>query len=76
MVGEGNEEKAFIFTHARLDIGYRDDRVLEVNLTSENPRPIVEDQPIDFSYEVSPKVSVEQQPAFCSSARFPVAPRV
>ena len=81
MVGEGVENAAHIFTHQRFSIGYREDRVLQVNLTSENPQLITGDKPMDFSYEVSfLSLSLSLSPSslltyhFCLGAS-PIAPR-
>ena len=55
MVGEMGSQRSdppLIFTHSKLEIGYNGDRVIEVNLTSENPRPIQEKSALDFSYEI------------------------
>jgi transmembrane 9 superfamily protein 3 len=52
MVGEGTKGAAFVFTHSKLSIGYNGDRVIEVNLTSENPQPVAEGSAFEFTYEV------------------------
>lgn len=58
MVGESGAESGagdellFIYTHSRFDIGYNGDRIIQVNLTAENPRPISKGTHLDFSYEV------------------------
>jgi transmembrane 9 superfamily protein 3 len=52
MVGEGTDN---IFTHSRLEIGYNEDRVLQVHLTSENPKSLSKlgGGGLKFSYEVN-----------------------
>jgi len=63
MVGEvlrddahGRMEK-HIFTHRSLSIAYNGNRVLEVNLTSENPVPIEVGRKLEFTYSVHWKVT-------------------
>ncbi|KAJ1411065.1 Endomembrane protein 70-domain-containing protein, partial [Ochromonadaceae sp. CCMP2298] len=58
MVGEvlrddahGRMEK-HIFTHRSLSIAYSGSRIIEVNLTSENPVPIEAGQKLSFTYTV------------------------
>jgi len=58
MVGEvlrddthGRMEK-HIFTHRSLSIAYSGNRIIEVNLTSENPVPIEAGQQLSFTYSV------------------------
>jgi transmembrane 9 superfamily member 3 len=41
-----------IFTHRSLSIAYSENRIIEVNLTSENPVPIEEGQKLSFTYTV------------------------
>ncbi len=52
MVGEGSKGAAFVFTHSKLSIGYNKDRIVEVNLTSENPQPVGAGLALEFTYEV------------------------
>ncbi len=57
MVGEhmsvpGEKEKSFVYTHKEFSIAYNGNRIIEVNLTSGNPRPIVPDQTFDLTYSV------------------------
>lgn len=59
MVGEvlrddthGRMEK-HIFTHRSLSIAYNGNRIIEVNLTSENPVPIEVGRKLEFTYTVS-----------------------
>ena len=58
MVGEtlrddvhGRMEK-HIFTHRSLSISYNKNRIVEVNLTSENPVPVEAGQKLQFTYSV------------------------
>lgn len=57
MVGEivtepSGEEKLYIYTHKKFSISFNEDRIIEVNLTSENPILIQEGNKLDFSYLV------------------------
>ena len=57
MVGESlrdNEGKManHIFTHRSLAITYNQDRIGEVNLTSENPVPVKQGTKLSFTYSV------------------------
>eukprot|EP01038_Epipyxis_sp_PR26KG_P006465 gene6465-8894_t len=65
MVGEvlrddahGRMEK-HIFTHRSVSIAYNGNRIIEVNLTSENPVPIDEGQKLQFTYSVNWKETVK-----------------
>ncbi|CAM9269803.1 unnamed protein product, partial [Chrysoparadoxa australica] len=49
-VGDGSEP--VLYGHRRFDVAYNGDRIIEVNLTSENPQPISKGQTIELSYEV------------------------
>lgn len=60
MVGEvvsedGKDESYFIYTHKKFIITYNGDRIIEVNLTSENPvqLPNKNGMAITFSYSVN-----------------------
>jgi len=59
MVGElvpdpsGAEDKIYIYTHNKYSFTYNQDRVIEVNLTSENPVPLQPGVNIEFSYSAS-----------------------
>eukprot|EP01102_Stenamoeba_stenopodia_P021786 TRINITY_DN8878_c0_g3_i2.p1 TRINITY_DN8878_c0_g3~~TRINITY_DN8878_c0_g3_i2.p1 ORF type:complete len:420 (+),score=66.20 TRINITY_DN8878_c0_g3_i2:309-1568(+) len=59
MVGEVLEgdatggEKLYIYTHQKFVITYNENRVIEVNLTSENPIAISPNAKITFTYSVS-----------------------
>lgn len=58
MVGEvlegkdGGAPAKHIFTHRTLSISYNENQIIEVNLTSENPEPIVSGQSLAFTYTV------------------------
>jgi transmembrane 9 superfamily protein 3 len=61
MVGEwardpndSEQAEALIYTHKRLEIGVSPDRnrILQLNLTSENPQPIKRGTQLDFTYSV------------------------
>ncbi len=44
--------KLYIYTHKRISIGYNGNRVIEVNLTSQDPKLIEVGATLDFSYDV------------------------
>ena len=46
-----------IFTHRSVSIAYTTDRIIEVNLTSENPVPIEIGQKLQFTYSVHWKLT-------------------
>lgn len=48
-----------IFTHRSLAITYNSDRIIEVNLTSENPVPIKQGAKLSFTYSVHWKKTVK-----------------
>jgi len=57
MVGEvltdaNGEDKYFLYTHKKFSISYNNERIIEVNLTAENPIPIKEGDSISFTYSV------------------------
>jgi len=57
MVGEvvpeaGGEDKLYLYTHKKFMISWNGERVIEVNLTSENPIPL-EKGTVPFTYSVS-----------------------
>jgi len=45
-------QTTMIYTHMKFDIGYNGDRIVQVNLTSEAPRPIVDGAELTFSFAV------------------------
>ena len=54
IVGEMDEsgKAAYIWTHKKLEIGYNDERIVDVNLTSEAKVRLQPNMQIPFSYEV------------------------
>jgi len=54
IVGEVDEtDKAYyLWTHKKFDIGYNGDRIVDVNLTSENKIKLEHGKRVEFSYEV------------------------
>ena len=54
IVGETDEkgENYFIWTHKKFEIGYNQDRIIDVNLTSEGRTKLQLGDSIEFSYEV------------------------
>jgi len=57
MVGEvvqdGDDEKLYLYTHKKFMCTWNEDRVIEVNLTSENPVPLEKGATISFTYSVN-----------------------
>jgi len=57
MVGEavpdGGEEKLYLYTHKKFMCTWNEDRVIEVNLTSENPVPLEKGASLSFTYSVT-----------------------
>jgi len=47
------DTNAYIYTHKTFDFAYNDDRIIHVNLTSENPQPISAGSTFDFTYSVN-----------------------
>jgi len=55
IVGEIDEKdhvSYYIWTHKKFEIGYNDNQIVDVNLTSENRAKIQEGEKIKFTYEV------------------------
>jgi len=58
MVGETLRDESLgrmlkhVFTHRSLSIAYNENRIIEVNLTSENPVPLTAGQALQFTYTV------------------------
>ncbi|CAI5470270.1 unnamed protein product, partial [Closterium sp. Yama58-4] len=46
------EEQIFIYTHKSFDINYNGDQIIQVNLTSESPRPVTPGTNLEFTYSV------------------------
>lgn len=46
------DARGFIYTHKRFDVAYNGDRVVEVNLTSENPQPILAGTSLPMTFSV------------------------
>lgn len=58
MVGEilpdsTGEEKIFLYTHKRFVFSWNKDRIIEVNLTSENPIALENEVEVRFTYSVT-----------------------
>ena len=43
----------YIYTHKTFDISYNGDRIIGVNLTAENPKPLVPGTDLEFTYSVN-----------------------
>ncbi|UJR35150.1 hypothetical protein I4U23_027919 [Adineta vaga] len=54
IVGEMDEsgKQAYIWTHKKFEVAYNDDRIIDVNLTSEAKVQLKPNTPLTFSYEV------------------------
>jgi transmembrane 9 superfamily protein 3 len=51
--GQANgKEQGFLYTHREFSISYNDNQIIEVNLTSEKPMPIVAGKTLDFTFSV------------------------
>lgn len=59
IVGDWDEANNayYIWTHKKFDIGYNEDRIVDINLTSENKVPLKLNSKIPFTYEVNWKPS-------------------
>lgn len=59
IVGDVDEENKVysIWTHKKFDIGYNGDRIVDINLTSQNKMPLTLNTKIKFTYEVNWKQS-------------------
>jgi len=59
MVGEvvedpgSNKQQVYIYTHKKFVITYNGPRIIEVNLTSENPVPVEAGSVLEFSYSIN-----------------------
>jgi len=55
IVGEMSEEKddkLFVWTHKKIEIGYNNDQIVEVTLTAESKMQLLPEAKIPFTYEV------------------------
>lgn len=54
-VGDYDEQQkiAYLWTHKKFDIGFNDNRIVDVNMTSEGKERLEEGKKIEFSYEVN-----------------------
>ncbi|KAF7496450.1 Transmembrane 9 superfamily member 3 [Sarcoptes scabiei] len=52
-----SEEKSFLFTHKKFDIGYNGNQIVDVNMTSDGKTELLVGKQIAFSYEVNWKQS-------------------
>jgi len=59
IVGEvgDHEDELFIWTHKKIDVGYNNNQIVEVNLTSEHKVKLVPGMDLPFTYEVHWKPS-------------------
>jgi transmembrane 9 superfamily protein 3 len=55
IVGEMDEsgKSAYIWTHKKIEVAYNDDRIVDVNLTSESKVRLQTNMQLPFSYEVT-----------------------
>lgn len=51
--GEAGDSQTYLYTHKRFSISYNGDRVIAVNLTSENPQLVEKGAQLSFSYSVT-----------------------
>ena len=49
---EWGEGEPLLYTHKKFVIGYNNDRIIQVNLTSENPVSLTVGTQVEFSYSV------------------------
>eukprot|EP00271_Cylindrocystis_brebissonii_P003027 TRINITY_DN1377_c0_g1_i1.p1 TRINITY_DN1377_c0_g1~~TRINITY_DN1377_c0_g1_i1.p1 ORF type:complete len:600 (+),score=132.97 TRINITY_DN1377_c0_g1_i1:226-2025(+) len=49
----GSEDQVLIYTHKSFDINYNGEQIIHVNLTSENPQPVVPGGVLEFTYSVN-----------------------
>ena len=58
-MGDVDESKKefYLWTHKRLEIGYNDNQIVDVNLTSENKVKLALGAAVPFTYEVTWKPS-------------------
>jgi len=53
VVNDNGEEKLYLYTHKKFSMAWNDERVIEVNLTSENPVPLEKGVSVSFTYSVT-----------------------
>lgn len=56
-VGEKEDNKYYIYTHKRFDIGYNGNQIVDINLTTEEKELLTMGTKLRFSYEVNWKPS-------------------
>jgi len=49
----GGDAKVYVYTHRSFDIGYNEDRIIQVNLTAERPKALKTGEKLDFTYSVN-----------------------
>ncbi|KAL4541378.1 hypothetical protein Ndes2437B_g05748 [Nannochloris sp. 'desiccata'] len=47
------DTQVYVYTHKTFDIAYNGDRIIHVNLTSEDPQPITSGAALEFTYSVN-----------------------
>lgn len=52
-MNEGSQEQLYIYTHKKFSFSFNRDRIIEVNLTAENPVPLVRGTQLEFTYSAS-----------------------
>ncbi|KAL5250004.1 hypothetical protein ACHWQZ_G015923 [Mnemiopsis leidyi] len=52
IVGEQNEKEFTVWTHRKIEIGYNEDRIVDVSVTTEKKTQIAEGAVLEMSYEV------------------------
>lgn len=48
-----DDTNVYLYTHKSLDIAYNGDRIIHINLTSENPQPISPGAAMEFTYSIT-----------------------
>lgn len=57
IVGEVGDNKYYLWTHKKFDIGYHGKQIVDVNITSENRVELSPTVNLKFTYEVNWKAS-------------------
>lgn len=53
-VGERSDDKKYsIYTHKKFEVGYNDNRIVDVKLTTDNKQQLVPGAKLKFTYEVN-----------------------